>query len=306
MLTDSLSKYIWLADTIRQYKRITRRKLNELWRVSALSDGRDIPRRTFHHYKQAVENLFDITIECDPVTFEYYIAQESDSQRLVMDWVLNSTAMSHLLSSARAVSDRICLDDVPSARRYLSTIIEALKANNALIFDYHSYYRSRPAREVTVEPYFVRIFKQIWYVVGRNVAENRIKTYALDRMSNVLLSSQTFAMPDDFDPNTYFHDAFGIVVDRGEVRNIKIKADSTQAKYLRALPLHHSQQEMVNDAYSIFSYRMRITQDLLAELMSKGSSITVLEPKELKVMMQAEFKKALDNYTECATPGQGS
>lgn len=298
MLTDSLSKYIWLADTIRRHRRITRRDLNKLWRMSALSDGKDIPRRTFYHYKQAVESLFDINIECDPVTFEYYIEQENDHQRKVMDWVLNSSATSHIISSASDVSDRIFLEDVPSAREHLSIVIEALRANNALKFDYHSYYRSRPSRDVTLEPYFVKIFKQIWYVVGRNVAENRIKTYALDRMSDVQQCNTTFKIPADFDPGAYFHDAFGIVVDKGEVRTIKIKADATQAKYLRALPLHHSQQEMVNDAYSIFTYRMRITQDLVAELLSKGSKITVLEPKELKAMMRSELKKALEYYSK--------
>ncbi len=296
MLTDSLSKYIWLADTIRRYRRITRRELNRLWRASALSDGQDIPRRTFYHYKQAVESLFDITIECDPVTFEYYIAEEDEHQRTVMEWVLNSTATSHILSTARDVSDRVFLEDVPSAREHLSIVIEALRANNALRFDYHSYYRSRPSRGVVVEPYFVKIFKQIWYVVGRNVAEDRIKTYALDRMSNVQQSNDTFSIPADFDPKAYFHDAFGIVVDQGDVRTIKIKADNMQAKYLRALPLHHSQQEMVNDTYSIFTYRMRVTQDLVTELLSKGSKITVLEPKELKTMIRTELKRTLENY----------
>ena len=31
---------------------------------------------------------------------------------------------------------------------------------------------------VVIEPYCVRIFKQLWYVIGSNVKDKKIKTYA--------------------------------------------------------------------------------------------------------------------------------
>ena len=52
----------------------------------------------------------------------------------------------------------------------------------------------------------------------------------------------------------------------------------------------------MHDDYSIFSYMMRITYDLKEELMSHGSSIEVLEPKELKALIRTELEQALKNY----------
>lgn len=298
MAKDLLSKYIWLIDTIKRHGRITRGEINRCWESSALSNGEPIARRTFYNYRQAIEDLFDINIECDPSTFEYYISEEDKHRESVTNWLLNSTATNSLITSARDVSDRVFLEDVPSARNHLAVLIEALRSSARVKFDYHPYNRSLPSKDVVIEPYFTKIFKQRWYVVGRSTKDDKIKTYALDRMSDVNQLPDRFSMPEDFDPELYFKDAFGIIVDQSEPKKITIRTDSTQAKYFRALPLHHSQTEMVHDQYSVFEYKMRITNDLISELLSYGPRITVLSPPELRTIIITETKRALDNYAQ--------
>ena len=104
-------------------------------------------------------------------------------------------------------------------------------------------------------------------------------------------------MPQDLVPEEFFADCYGITTNQDEPKRIVIKAEATQAKYLRALPLHHSQQEELHDDFSIFTYKMRNTYDLRERLLSHGSSIEVLEPPELKAQIVDEMKKALENYT---------
>ena len=53
---------------------------------------------------------------------------------------------------------------------------------------------------------------------------------------------------------------------------------------------------MVGDGYSIFTYRMRLTTDLLNEILSYGSRLTVLNPPELRAMVASELRKALKPY----------
>ena len=77
---------------------------------------------------------------------------------------------------------------------------------------------------------------------------------------------------------------------------MSIKTDSRQAKYLRALPLHHSQQEMIHDTYSIFNYRLRITPDFVQELLSYGPNIMVIEPPELKAMIITSLEDSIAQY----------
>lgn len=297
MAKDLLNRYIWIIDTIRRYGRISRRELDECWRRSPFADGGTaIPRRTFFNYRHAIEELFSLTIECDPSTYEYFITEQHDGSDIT-EWLLNSSATSNVLQGSRDVAAKIMLEDVPSAREFLAPIIEALRLNQSITFDYHPHTRSKPTPGVTLEPYFLRIHRQLWYVTGRNTADSKVKTYSLDRMSALRINPDGFTPPPDATPKEYFHDSFGVMVTQGAPKTVKLKVTARQAKYLRALPLHHSQQEMVGDAYSLFTYRMRITPDFVAELLSHGPDITVVAPPELKTMVVESLRAALSNYT---------
>ncbi len=297
MARNLINRYVWLVDTISRYGRITLKALNEVWLRSDISEGQPLARRTFFHYREGVEQMFDINIQCDKATFEYYIDDSGgESDARLRSWLVDSLSMSGMLGNAHDISNRIMLENVPSAREHLPVIIDALKQNHRIRFSYKSYTRSLPTDGIVLEPYFVKIFKQLWYVIGLNIKDGLIKTYSLDRMSHLNLMQETFAMPENVKPSEFFKDCFGIITNQNSPKRIVLRVEPTQAKYFRALPLHSSQQEEVHDDYSIFSYMMRITYDLKEELMSHGSSIEVLEPKELKALIRTELEQALKNY----------
>ena len=297
MARNLINRYVWLVDTISRYGRITLKDLNAAWLRSEISEGKPLARRTFFHYRDGVEEMFDINIQCDKSTFEYYIDDSgSESNALLRSWVVDSVSMSGTLSNARDVSGRIMLENVPSAREHLPVVIDALKQNRRIRFSYKSYTRSLPTDGIVLEPYFVKIFKQLWYVIGLNVKDRQVKTYALDRISSLNIQQDTFVMPEEVNPSEFFKDCFGIITNRNSAKRIVLRVEPTQAKYFRALPLHSSQQEVVHDDYSIFTYKMRITYDLKEEIMSHGATIEVLEPKELKTLIRDELERAIKHY----------
>ena len=296
MARDLLNRYIWLVDTIRRYGRISRRRIDELWARSPFSNGEPMPRRTFYNYRQAAEELFQVEIKCDPATFEYYIDENIAETDGISKWLLNTAVTHEALSRSSDLASRIFVEDVPSAREFLAPAMDALRHNKPIKFNYLPYSRTITTTGVVLEPYFLKLFKQRWYVTGRHVAENKIKTYALDRMSALRLLPESFEPDENFRPTEFFRNSFGIVFTDGEVKNVVIKVEPRQAKYFRALPLHHTQQEYVHDAYSIFSYRLRLSPDFLEELLSHGSRITVMEPPELRAMVCDELSRSLANY----------
>lgn len=295
-----LAKYTWLVDTMRRSGRMTRAEINRRWKDSTVGKGTDMPRRTFYNYRAAVLDLFGVEILYDASTGEYYIENDPNSasrgSETVTDWLLNSAAMSGMLSDARSISDRIFLEQVPSARQNLSPMIEAIKSERVVRFNYHPFSRSRPTKGILLEPYLLKLFRQRWYVAGRNVSEGKIKTYALDRVSEPEITGDDFITPPDFDPKEYFRHSFGIVVDSSGPRRVTLRADSRQAKYLRALPLHPSQQEMIHDDFSIFTYDLLLTPDFLRELMSLGPDVTVIAPPELRTMLANRLRETLALY----------
>ena len=292
-----INKYIWILDTVQRYGRITRSELNDLWIKSDISNGEKLVRRTFYNYREGIAEIFNVDIECDPSTFEYYIKDSGEQADKMLNWLIDTGSMSGMLSNSKDIADRIVLEDVPSARKNLPVMIQAMKENRRVKFTYMPYTRVNPTPGVVIEPYFVRLFKQLWYVIGYNRKDRKMKTYSLDRMSDVVIMQDNFDMPATFDAAMFFHDNFGIMTSRGVAKDVVLRVDSNQSKYLRALPLHHSQREIaIHDDYSLFGYHLFLTFDFIKELMSLGSSVTVVRPPELKAQLLDELKKTLANY----------
>ena len=296
MKNDILNKYIWIVDTILKHGKISRSALNELWLKSADGDGKPIAQRTFFTYRRNIEECFKIDIECTK-SGEYYIADSSNRHdKAFRNWILDSYAMREMMTESKGIYDRILVEDIPSARRHLPSLIEAFKSNRKILFSYKGYKRSGEEKDILLHPYMLKLYRQIWYVIGYKEKEKMIKTYALDRISELVITDSLFEMPDSIDPTTFFDDYFGITMSHADIKRVSLQVSHQQAKYFRALPLHHSQMEEIHDDYSIFTYKVKLTYDLVRELLSYGSAIKVIAPTELRVMITEELKKTLAQY----------
>ncbi len=122
MTKDLFDKYIWLVDTIHRADRITLREINEKWAMSPLYDGADIPRRTFNNWKEAIQQAFDINIECRRVGgYHYYIENPEDLENsTTCSWLLNTFTVKNIISESKGIRDRILLENVPSGQKHLS------------------------------------------------------------------------------------------------------------------------------------------------------------------------------------------
>ena len=127
MTKDLFDKYIWLVDTIHRAGRITLREINEKWAMSPLYDGADIPRRTFNNWKEAIQQAFDINIECRRTGgYHYYIENPEDLENsTTRSWLLNTFTVKNIISESKGIRDRILLENVPSGQKHLTPIIDA-------------------------------------------------------------------------------------------------------------------------------------------------------------------------------------
>ncbi len=298
MAKNLLNRYVWLIDTIHRYGRITQKELSDLWqRNEKLSVGNPLPRRTFHAYRKAIEEMFDVNIECDTSTYEYYIEDEGELlSGNVNHWLLDTFAVNSMLDDSRQLNGRILLENVPSGRKFLTVVIEAMKSGRELSLVYRPYSRQE-ATGMTLEPYFVKVFKQRWYVIGRNGYDGRIKTYALDRVLSMEISERKFVYPAGFDAEAYFDHCFGIMQSDEEPQEVVIAVSEHRANYFRALPLHRSQQESGSfGGRAVFRYRLKITFDLLQELLSYGDDLQVMAPPSLRDRVAAVFRSSAALY----------
>ena len=277
------NRYVWLVDIIYRRGNITFEEINECWQRASLNlDGEDIPLRTFHNHRKAIEDMFDINIECDKRKgYRYYIENREDMERGgVRTWLLNTFAVNNLINESHKLKERILFEKIPSGQQYLTPIIEAMRDSLAIKLTYQSFWRNEPST-FEIQPYCVKIFKQRWYLIGYSPYKEQVFIYALDRIKNLTITEQKFHLPGNFDGEVFFSECFGIIA--GEDINperVMIKVYNNQDRYIRALPLHHSQkEEEVTSDYTTFSYYLRPTFDFMQELLSHGANVEALSPK---------------------------
>lgn len=294
MAKNQIKKYVWLVETIYKAKKISLKEINSKWLETDLSEGLEIPRRTFHTWRNEVEDLFGIEIQCDKTDGDRYFIEDRDKLKnnSLQSWLLNTMSVNNMLLENKTLSDRILLENIPSGQDYLSIVTDAMKKSKVLEITYKGYW-SEHEHTFPVAPYCVKLFRQRWYLVGNSVYEDKIRIYSLDRVLNASLTEEPFKYPKDFSPEVYFQDCFGVIRDdETEVETVKLKVNADQSNYLRSLPLHPSQEEIeTSDDYSIFTLRVRPTFDFYQELLKNGETLEVLEPNWLRKDFKDRVKR---------------
>ena len=296
MARDLIGRYVWIIDTLMRYDRLSRDELNRLWMKSSFSGGDPLPERTFYHYRRSIEENFNIDIACDSRGRYYIKSDDSPGNKAFTNWMLDSYAVSSAMKESNTPVDRVEVEEVPSAREFLPLVLEAIRETEKLSFTYAGFNRSRAEHNIIFRPYFVKRFKQRWYMIGHKEKDKGIRTYALDRVREMKILSEHFEMPDDFDPELLFGNIVGVTTSQAPVRDVRLKATPTQAKYFRALPLHKSQQEQIHDQYSIFTYHLKLNYELVHEILALGPAVEVLAPPELKAMVVTALRETLQLY----------
>ena len=288
MIVDKIRRYVWLLDTIYRAGEdgITFDDINLKWqRYDLLSEGKAYPKRTFEQHKEEIQETFNVEICCDRRTNRYYISdrEELRNQSLVLRWLINTFNLNNIIGQSKSLKDRIGLEDIPAGHDYLIDIIDLM--NNSCTFDmeYQKFYADEKKLYRNMEPYAVQIFQRRWYVLARNPENNTLHTYSLDRITSLSKTTSTFKMPKHFSVSEFFSDCFGIINDATPKQHIVMKAADFQAKYLKTLPLHESQQIVSEDAdYTVFSYDLCPTFDFKQKIISFMSSVEIIEPQSFR------------------------
>ena len=285
MAVNTFRRYIWLLDYLERVGYATFEEIQKAWSRSSVNDsGEELPLRTFRNHITAISDQFGIDIEFHK-GLGYQIANPEDlNESRASRWLLSSLSMYNTLAECQGMKDKILFDDVPS-QKYVSLIVSAIRDGNAISFMYQSHFEC-DAHLVEVEPYCLKLFRQRWYMLGRRAEEGDLRTYAIERMSDVDITGHAYTIPNDFDGEEYFRNYYGIRAD-GQPEVIRLKAIALEAKYLRSLPVHHSQREIeTGEDYAIFELFLSPTWDFKQDLLSRADQIEVLQPQSLRAWME--------------------
>ena len=279
-----LNRYVWFVTIIYNRGPISLAELQHRYE-SHFGRGEELGERTFHRYTDAVEELFDIEIKYDRALRGYVIADREGIDNMGMRrWLLQTFSVNSVLHESQDLKNRILLEDVPSGQQHLTTIVDAMREGVKLQMTYQSFGAENPTT-FDVEPWCVKLFEQRWYMLGMS---DKLRIHALDRIKALEPTERKFKLPKKFDAAEFFKDYYGIIINDKDfdVEPVALKVDSWQSKYLRTLPLHHTQVEVErNEEYSIFEYRLCPTFDFRQKILSMGEAVEVLAPQLLRDMI---------------------
>ena len=192
------------------------------------------------------------------------------------------------------------VEDIPSGHKHLTCIMEAMTEGNEIVIEYLKYTSSQ-ADTYTLRPYAVKEFAKRWYIVAYCIERKALRVYGLDRIRSLKVTEGRFEMEKGFDVDSLFATSFGIYLPEGPGQTITFKTNTTEAKYLRDLPIHSSQKEIESDGESVlFSIFVCPNKNLIMEFCKYGSKVEVISPASVREEIASELAKAASLYaTSC-------
>lgn len=254
-----------------------------------------ISLRTIQRDIQDIEDIFGVTIK-HKKGYGYHIAEtEEDPLCRYEELLMNFDLLTALDSECHSRGYIIPEHHRPLGSDNLPQIIAAIKDHREIYFDYTLVRHNDVVISPIVKPYFIKESLGLWYLVGID-GTNQLKTYGIDRISNLQTLDKEFKRNKEIDPDKLFKDCFGIWDDpNSPVEEIELAYSAFDGKFLKSNPLHSS-QTILADTSDEFRIRLRlkITNDFIMALLSRSKSLTVVKPESLKATIKEIYKRALE------------
>jgi predicted DNA-binding transcriptional regulator YafY len=182
----------------------------------------------------------------------------------------------------------------PRGTQHLFTLIRAIRARSRIRFSYEKF-QGEALSQRHVEPYALKECRGRWYVVGRTTGRQDMKSYGLDRISNLDVTEERFQRATSINMEEKFRHSYGIYSsDEYPVEDVVLSFDAEDGRYLKSLPLHPS-QEIISDTTEEFvvKLRLKVTLDFVMEMLSRSWSLKVIEPDTLREQVCKIYREAL-------------
>lgn len=258
----------------------------------------NISNRTFQRDRDDIRSLFNIDILYDFSKKVYYI--NFDEQPEANERILEAFDTFNALNLTDRLSKHIHFEKrKPQGTEHLYGVLHAIKNRLQIKFVYQKFWEDGIS-ERTIEPYALKEFKNRWYILSKDLGDANVKSFALDRLSDLEILKRKFDFPENFDVNDHFRYCFGIVSPNDhQPEDIILSFNTKQGKYIKSLPLHDSQQILVdNDIELRIKLKLFITHDFFMELLSFGQNVKVIQPHNLINYLKNTVKNIQMKYEE--------
>lgn len=260
------------------------------------STNYELSIRTFQREIKEIEANYDIVIKYDKNKRVYEIIHDENgirNERLMETFdIIDAIKISNSLSNHLILEKRR-----PLGTNNMNLFIHAIKNNLEVNFNHQKFWDADKKFRIT-RPLALKESRNRWYLIALDTKDNIMKTFGLDRITDLEITKKKFVSLENYNPDKAFRDSFGIISGEKEAQKILLSFTFKQGKYIKSLPLHHSQKIIIDNEneYRIELF-MRPTYDFVMELLSIGDQVKVLEPESLKDEIKNKLLNALNLYS---------
>lgn len=261
----------------------------------ALRGYSGVTQRTLQRDFKEIESLFGICIGFDEKAQGYYIKEEDESIPERYGQLLQNFDLLNALEGDTNLRTYVLAEHHrPLSCECLPMLISAIKHTHPVMFRYTLVRQGDKVEEKKVLPHYLKESNRRWYLLAYD--EGLLKTFGADRIRDLrVCASETFKRNMDINVDELFRDCYGIWNQPDiPVEDVVLKYDALDGKFLKSVPLHHSQQILADNADEFrIKVRLRITSDFVMELLSRSRSLEVISPPHLRERVRKIYEEAL-------------
>ncbi|NRT16965.1 putative DNA-binding transcriptional regulator YafY [Flavobacterium sp. 28A] len=283
-------RYLYIIDRLRShpssFTELQEYVMNKFSKADIKTDF-EYSVRTFERDKKDIQKLFGIIIQYDRKDKSYCIDEEEIEDQSVTR-MMDAFSIHHALQEGNKFSPSVFLEKRKSlGTEHIHGIIHAIQNRFILKFTHQKHWDD-DITERKVYPIAIKESQQRWYLIALDKKDEHIKTFGLDRISNLNITDTKFK-PISYNVEKEFKDAFGVETYE-PVQKIVLEFSWKQGNYIKSFPLHESQHILEeNKKRVLIEIYIHPTHHIIMEILKLGSDVKVIEP----LFLQNEVKKCI-------------
>lgn len=294
--SEPLRRYILLISYLSSNKRPSLEQLLEYLASHEL----DISERTLQRDIEALRTNFGLEVQYDSSANGYFLQEDKrfplDDFMRVAGLKLRSDLLMESINDIKHNQDFISFDGSEMLRgiEFMEPLLEAIRSKYVAKFTYSKFTDSEPKNH-QVEPYHLKEYQGRWYVLA--MMRKGLTIFALDRITNLKITSDNFNKDVNIDPKSEFQHLIGISWGNEQPVVVRLLFTTEQANYVKTLPWHYSQEIINEDENGTeVSFYLTINFEFTHMIVALGNNVKVLKPKALADDVINIHKTAFNQY----------
>lgn len=262
--------------------------------------GFPLSQRTLQRDLNELRDEFGVETTYQRSTNTYHITGEADDLAGLMQ-LLERAQLLELVRDGgqgiRELEQYVRFEDLGRLRgiQHISPLLRAIRERREVKVEYRKF-SADAAKTFRIQPHLLKEYRGRWYVLGPSIGHVRPIALGLDRIEGLAVLTKRFKRQDTRIADLY-DQAIGVDTSPEVPERIVLRFNAMQARYVKALPIHASQQVEQEDVDgATISLYVMANFELRQIILSLGDAVRVLEPKYMAKQIKAEHLAAARQY----------